>query len=162
MYLKPDTTLLVNDKPLFLPDFAERYTANIAVAVLIDRMGRHIEERFAERYYHEMTVALNVRADLKSTKLNDLTRSIVFDNSFPIGKMIDKELFKASCVDDKFTIEQLVVPIDKAIARASSYVTLRTGDIVAIDFMALPFLLEREQIFTAMVAEQQVLKTKFK
>ena len=54
LFMKPDTALLKDGKPFFLPDFSEEvhYEAELVIRIYL---GKNIAERFA-RYYSEVTI----------------------------------------------------------------------------------------------------------
>ena len=56
LFMKPDTALLKGGKPFFLPDFSEEMHYETELVVKISRLGKNIAERFADRYYEEVTV----------------------------------------------------------------------------------------------------------
>lgn len=141
LYLKPDSALLVGGKPFFLPPFGEQVVAHWCLVGRINRLGRNIEEKFAHRYYDAYTWGLNIQVldELqKGYKGDAWTRATAFDNSLVVGEMVPvtEPLLKANWV---CTLEQ-------AIAQSSRYITLRMGDLVAVDSVEPPFLLEREQV----------------
>lgn len=51
LFMKPDSALLKNNKPFFLPDFSEEIHYETELIVKIDRLGKNISEKFASRYY---------------------------------------------------------------------------------------------------------------
>ena len=52
-YLKPDTAVLRHGRTFYIPERCSRLAGAMALVVRIDRIGRHITQRFAHRYYHE-------------------------------------------------------------------------------------------------------------
>lgn len=62
VFLMADSSLLKDGKPLFLPDFAEKFIARPVFIVRINRLGKNIAKRFASRYYDAVTVGLCVEA----------------------------------------------------------------------------------------------------
>lgn len=61
-YLKPDTALLRNNDPFYLPDFTHEVHAACEVAVRINRLARCVEERFAHRLYAEVGLGISFTA----------------------------------------------------------------------------------------------------
>jgi len=53
-FLKVDTALLTKNKPFYLPSFSTDIHYELELVVKINRVGKHIEERFANRYYDEV------------------------------------------------------------------------------------------------------------
>lgn len=165
LYLKPDTALLVNRKPFFLPHFTEEVTARPCIAARISRMGRCIEARFAERYYTETAPAINFQAlaVLQQGDIDSITRALAFDNSFAVG------IFSASAAETEWQYNHTAVTtngwvecMNEAVAQVSRYITLRTGDMVAVDLRCEPLALKREDVISAVVAGEEVLYCKIK
>ena len=67
MFLKPDSSLLKNNKPFFLPDFSENIHYEVEVVIKISRLGKGISAKFAHRYYDEVTLGIDITArDIQS------------------------------------------------------------------------------------------------
>jgi 2-keto-4-pentenoate hydratase/2-oxohepta-3-ene-1,7-dioic acid hydratase in catechol pathway len=62
VFMKPDTALLKDGNPFFLPDFSEQIDYETEIVVRINRLGKNIAERFAHRYYDEVTVGVDFTA----------------------------------------------------------------------------------------------------
>lgn len=61
-FLKPDTALLRNNDPFYIPRFSQEVHYECELVVRIDRVGKCIEERFAHRYYHEVGLGIDFTA----------------------------------------------------------------------------------------------------
>ncbi len=145
LFQKPDTALLHNDKnEFYIPDFSSDIHYEAEVVVKINKMGKNIAERFAHRYYDEITIGLDFTArDLQSKlKAKGLPWEIskAFDNSAAVGTFINKENVDLSAcnfslqINDQ-TVQQgntsdMIHSIDQIIAYASRYFTLKTGDLI--------------------------------
>lgn len=146
LFLKPDSALLLNNKPFFIPDFTENVHHEIEVAVKISRLGKNIPERFSYRYYDELTVgvdftARDLQAELKKKGLPwEISKG--FDNSAVVGKFVPKDSFgkpvdklcfelkKNDNVIQKGCTSEMIHSIDRVIAHASCFFTLKIGDII--------------------------------
>ena len=51
IFLKPDTALLRNNEPFFVPDFANEFHYETELVIKINRLGKNIAPQFANRYY---------------------------------------------------------------------------------------------------------------
>ncbi|MCQ2370361.1 MAG: fumarylacetoacetate hydrolase family protein, partial [Paludibacteraceae bacterium] len=47
IFLKPETSLHKDNKPVYIPDFTERLECEVEVIVRINRLGKGIAEKFA-------------------------------------------------------------------------------------------------------------------
>ncbi|MGD2036118.1 MAG: fumarylacetoacetate hydrolase family protein, partial [Bacteroidales bacterium] len=91
-FMKPDSALLLNNKPFFLPDFSDEIHYELEIVLKISRLGKHIESRFAHRYYNEITVGIDFTArDLQrkcKQEGNPWEMAKAFDGSAVLGKFI--------------------------------------------------------------------------
>lgn len=62
IFMKPDTALLQNGNPFFYPDFSDRIEYETEIVVKINRLGKNIAEKYAHRYYNEITVGIDFTA----------------------------------------------------------------------------------------------------
>lgn len=146
IFIKPDSALLKDNKPFFIPDFSNDIHHEIEIVIRINRLGKNIAERFAHRYYDELTVGIDFTArDLQSElKLKGLPWELSkgFDNSAVIGEFVSKEDL-SGCMDNlKFELlknsnqvqignsSDMIHSVDKIIAYVSRFFTLKIGDII--------------------------------
>lgn len=91
-FMKPDTALLRNNQPFFMPDFSQELHHEVEVVLRICRLGRHIEPRFAHRYYDAITVGIDFTArDLQRQCAQQglpWEKAKAFDGSAPIGDFV--------------------------------------------------------------------------
>lgn len=145
IFMKPDTALLKDGKPFFLPDFSDEIHYETELVVKINRLGKNIGERFACRYYDQITVGIDFTArDLqRKQKELGLPWEIAkgFDNSAAIGKFISKnEVSDIRGIDFRLEIndqtvqqgntEDMIYSVDKIIAYISRFFTLKIGDLI--------------------------------
>ena len=95
IFMKSDSSLLKDGKPFFIPDFSSEIHYETEIVVKIDRLGKNIAERFAHRYYNEVTVGIDFTArDLqRELRAKGLPWEIskAFDNSAVIGAFVPLE-----------------------------------------------------------------------
>jgi len=145
IFMKPDSALLKDGKPFFIPDFSEQVDYETELVVRINRLGKNIAERFAHRYYDAVTVGIDFTArDLQRKyraegKPWELCKG--FDNSAAIGDWIPVERFKDIQqlnfhldIDGK-TVQRgyagdMLFKIDQIIAYVSRFCTLKIGDLL--------------------------------
>ena len=63
LYVRPETALTRSDWPFFVPDWSERIVARPQLVVKVCRLGKSIPERFAHRYYDEVTLGVSFVAE---------------------------------------------------------------------------------------------------
>ncbi len=144
-FLKPDTALLIENKPFYLPDFSKDIHYEVEVVIKINKVGKSIAEKFAHKYYEELTVGIDFTArDIQKTlKTKGLPweKAKGFDHSAPIGKFISKKNLpemnalnfhlnlNEKKVQEGFT-KDVVFSFDKIISFVSQFITLRVGDLI--------------------------------
>lgn len=147
LFLKPDTAILHNDeKHFYIPDFSSNIHYEAELVVKISKMGKNIAERFAHRYYNEITLgvdftARDIQSELKSKGL-PWEISKAFDNSAAVGIFVSKDKFGKEINNLNFKLEidgkvvqaantsQMIHSVDKIIAYVSQFFTLKTGDLI--------------------------------
>lgn len=145
IFLKPDTALLSNNQDFYLPDFSTDIHYETEVVVKINKPGKHIDEKFAHRYYDSVSVGIDftardLQAMLKSKGL-PWERAKAFDGSAVIGSFLPladvgniADLnFSMSLNGQKVqsaNTSEMVFSVDKVIAFVSRFITLKTGDLI--------------------------------
>lgn len=72
LFLKPETALSRSDWPFFVPDWSDDIEYETELVVRINRLGKSIPERFAHRYYDEMTLGIDFTARDVQRQLKNL------------------------------------------------------------------------------------------
>ncbi|MGB2398716.1 MAG: fumarylacetoacetate hydrolase family protein, partial [Flavobacteriaceae bacterium] len=62
IFLKPDTALLLKGQPFFIPAFSNEIHHEVEVLVKINRIGKHIQSKFAHKYYDEIGLGIDFTA----------------------------------------------------------------------------------------------------
>lgn len=145
VFLKPDTALLLKGQPFFIPDFSTAVHHEVEVLVRIDRIGKHIQPKFAHKYYQQIGLGIDftardVQSSLKAKGL-PWEKAKAFDGSAVVGKWIDKnqlppndalpfELEKNGMLVQSGNTALMLWKIDELIAYVSTFFTLKIGDIL--------------------------------
>ncbi len=144
IFMKPDTSLLRENKPFFLPGFSEQIEYEVELVVKINRIGRNIQEKFAHRYYDEIALGVDFTARDLQSKLRSKGQpweiSKAFDGSAVISEFV--QLGDRNIQDLTFSLEQngevrqctntksMIFSVDKIIEYVSKYFTLKIGDLI--------------------------------
>lgn len=145
VFTKADSSLLTGGKPFFIPDYTQRCEYETELVVRINHLGRSIPERFAHRYYDEVSVGIDFTArdlqqQLRSAGLPwDLCKG--FDGSAVVGTWVPlKEVGDVQDLHFYLKINgqrvqcgytgDMLHGVDKLISFISRYFTLKTGDII--------------------------------
>ena len=146
IFMKPDSSLLRNRRPFFLPDFSERIEYETELVVRISRLGKSIEAKFADRYWDAVTLGIDFTArDLQQEyRAKGLPWELCkgFDSSAVVGDWIEKENLVKDLQELNFrldidgkTVQQgytgdMIFSVGKIIEYVSSFCTLKTGDLI--------------------------------
>lgn len=144
-FLKPDTALFKDNNPFYIPDFTSEMHYECELVVRINKVGKNIQEKFAQKYYNEIGLGLDFTArDLQQNcKEKGLPWEIAkgFDNSALISnKFIKIDHDKINDLNFKLDLNgqtvqegnpnQMIFTIDQIIAYISQFITLKTGDLI--------------------------------
>lgn len=143
--LKPDSALLKDSKPFFIPDFCEQVDYETEMVVRICRLGKNISERFAHRYYDAVTVGIDFtardlqrkfRAEGKPWELcKGFDSSAAIGDWVPVEKLGDIQKVNFHLNIDGKTVQQgntadMLFSVDQIIAYVSRFCTLKIGDLL--------------------------------
>jgi 2-keto-4-pentenoate hydratase/2-oxohepta-3-ene-1,7-dioic acid hydratase in catechol pathway len=144
IFIKPDTAVLRNNAPFFIPEFTQDVHHEIEVVVKINKNGKSIPVQFAADYYDEITVGIDFTARDLQSKLKEKglpwEKAKGFDHSAVIGKFIPKNgidiknlnfhLTKNGEAVQKGNTQMMMHSVDEVIAHVSQYFMLKTGDLI--------------------------------
>ena len=145
IFLKPDTSILLKKQPFFIPDFSNDLHYEVELLVKINKLGKHIDVKFAHKYYDEISVGIDFTArDLQNRLKNKglpWEKAKAFDGSAVIGKWVNKsdyqdvenlnfELRKNDQTVQRGLTKLMLYSVDELIAYVSKYFTLKIGDII--------------------------------
>lgn len=145
IFMKPDTAILKDNKPFYLPEFSQDVHHEIEIVLKVSKEGKHINEKFASGYYEEVALGVDFTArDIQQQhKEKGLPWELAkaFDNSAPISNFIPKSNFKDIYqLNFKLDIngqtrqqgntQDLLFSFEQIIAFVSRYITLKKGDLI--------------------------------
>lgn len=143
-FMKPDTALLKDGNDFYLPDFSDDIHYECELVVKINKVGKNIQEKFAHKYYDQVSLGLDFTArDLQSKckeKSHPWEIAKAFDNSAAIStqfvsikelpEQIAFELTKNGETVQQGTTADMIFSIDQLIAHVSRFITLKVGDLI--------------------------------
>jgi acylpyruvate hydrolase len=147
VFLKPATALLKDNKPFYYPEWSSEIHYETEVVLKVCKQGKYIDERFAKKYFDEVTVGIDFTArDLQNQqKTKGLPWEIAkaFDNSAVIGSIrslatlgnwptngINFSMNLNGEERQKGNTNEMLFSFEKIIAYASQFFTLQTGDLI--------------------------------
>lgn len=145
LFLKPDTAIGKEGWPFFVPEFSKQVEYETELVVRISRLGRYIPQRFAHRYYNEVTIGIDFTArDLQQDlRANGLPWEISkgFDGSAVVGRFVKLEEL-GPIQDLHFDMRlngeirqightaDMLHTVDEIISYASQFFMLKIGDLI--------------------------------
>lgn len=146
IFLKPDSAILKDGKPFFLPDFSEEIHYETELVVRICRLGKNIAPRFAHRYYDAVTVGIDFTARDLQRRFRETGNPWElckgFDNSAAIGTFVPLQQVGSNVQNLDFSLQidgktvqqantsEMLFEVDDLIAYVSRFMTLKIGDLL--------------------------------
>ena len=177
VFLKPDTSILLKKQPFFIPDFSDEIHHEVEILVKINKIGKHIDRKFAHTYYDEIGLGIDFTArDLqKQLKEKGLPweKAKSFDGAAVVGNFLLKKTLTS--IDDlDFSLENngeivqkgntalMLWKIDELIAYVSKYFTLKIGDIIFTGTPSGVAKVKPNDTLTGYIEETEVFSIKIK
>ncbi len=145
IFLKPETSLILNNQPFYFPDFSENIHYEAEIIVKINRNGKYIDKRFAHKYYDSVGIGIDFTArDLQDVAKQkglpwDLAKG--FNGSAPVSsfqplgnyndiKNINFSLTVNGETRQQGNTSQMLFDVDEIISYVSKFILLKKGDII--------------------------------
>ena len=145
IFMKPDSSILANKNPFVIPAFSNDIHHEVEILVKICKVGKHIDAKFAHKYYEEIGLGIDFTARDVQTKLKEKglpwEKAKAFDGSAVIGEFLPKTQFSSlenltfELTNNGQTVQKgcsshMLWAIDELIAYVSQFFTLKIGDII--------------------------------
>jgi len=145
IFMKPDTALLLKNRPFYLPNFDSQIHHEIELVVRINHLGKNISARFAPRYYSEIGLGVDFTArdlqDRLKQKGLPWEKAKAFDASAPLSEeFIPTSELDLSNIDFRLEVNGevrqrgnsalMLYPINELIEHISKFFTLKIGDLI--------------------------------
>ena len=146
VFLKPDSSIIAKNQNFIIPSFSSEIHHEVELVVKINKVGKHIDESFSNKYYNEIGLGIDftardVQNNLKQ-KGHPWEKSKAFDNSCLVGDFIVKdELENQSNIEFSLKKNNL---IDKIISepvggahrdRDKTFLNVRNAILNSYDFL---------------------------
>jgi len=175
IFIKPATAVTRIQKPFYYPDFTKELHYEGEVVLKINKHGKHIEERFAHKYFNSFTLGLDFTArDIQNEckkKGHPWEIAKSFDGSAAIGDFVS---FKDFELPINFTIKKnkeivqtgstqdMIFSFSKIISYISSIFTLQRGDLIFTGTPAGVGELNIGDVIEGFIGDQRLLYCKIK
>lgn len=146
LFLKPDTAQLLDNYPLFYPDFTKDLHYEAEILLKICKNGKHIAPKFAPDYYKEVSIGIDFTArDIQrecKEKGHPWEIAKAWNHSAAIGQFIPLEkaqntdgIISFSLTKNGTTVQRgvtsdMLTNFNDLIAYISKYFMLLRGDII--------------------------------
>ncbi|WP_299014193.1 fumarylacetoacetate hydrolase family protein [uncultured Polaribacter sp.] len=144
VFLKPDSAILPRKNPFFIPPFSNDVHYEVEVLVKINKVGKHIDAKFAHKYYDEIGLGIDFTARDVQQKCKEKglpwEKAKAFDGSAVVGEFYAKENFNLENIKFQLYKNDILVQdgesktmlwkIDELISYVSQYFTLKKGDLI--------------------------------
>lgn len=144
-FMKPDTALLKDNAPFYYPSFSKEIHFEVELVIKISKNGKTILPQFAHKYFEQISVGIDFTArDLQQQckdkglpweKAKAFDQSAVIGSFVPLSTLKNKEEIDFSLSINNKQVQQgvssqMLFSIDQIIAYVSTFVTLKTGDLI--------------------------------
>lgn len=170
--------MLVNRKPLFVPESVHELQALPCIVLRVSRLGKCIAPRFASRYYDAVAPGVDFFAAdrLREAKVSGKpwTEAVAFENSLAIGDWQPADEGTMAHAQWQLTRSgqtnrlaewmpaDLREQTDNAIARASELLTIRQGDLIVIAANSQPWTMQNNDVIQCLCGDNETLYCKIK
>lgn len=144
VFMKPSSALLVNNKPLYYPEFTKDLHYEGEIVLKICRNGRHVQQEFAHKYYEQIAFGVDFTArDIQTqckAKGHPWEIAKGFDGSAALSPFIsidktNRTAIKFQTVLNGEIVQQgntkdMIFSFDHIIAYVSQFFKLHQGDLI--------------------------------
>jgi len=145
-FLKPDSSLLVNNKPFYYPAFTRELHYEAEIVLKIRRPGKHIAPQFARSYFEEVAFGIDLTARDLQRKCKEQgwpwEMAKGFEHSAPVSRFINLKEEELDPGNIPFRLDlngttvqegntsQMIYSVEEIISYVSGFMTLRIGDLL--------------------------------
>ncbi len=144
VFMKPDSAVFRQRDAFYIPDWSNEIHYELEVVVKLNRLGKNIESKYANKYFEEITVGIDftardVQAELKAKGL-PWEKAKAFDQSAVLGEFqkasdfdlsnLNFQLKKNGEVVQDGNTSLMIYTIPNLIEHCSQYFTLKIGDLL--------------------------------
>tara|TARA_R110002072_G_scaffold1587_1_gene13335 strand:- start:132122 stop:132733 length:612 start_codon:yes stop_codon:yes gene_type:complete len=177
LFLKPDTSIVLKKQPFFIPDFSNDVHHEVEILVKIKKIGKHIDKKFAHKYYDEIGLGIDFTArdlqqELKAKGL-PWEKAKAFDGAAVVGNFLPKSTFNSvdtinfSLKKNETVVQEgntalMLWKIDELIEYISKYFTLKIGDIIFTGTPSGVAKVTPNDTLTGFIEDKEVFSVKVK
>ncbi|MEC9208819.1 MAG: fumarylacetoacetate hydrolase family protein [Bacteroidota bacterium] len=172
-FLKPETAIQPKRHPFFIPHFSNDIHYEVELVIKINKAGKHIEEKFAHKYYSEIGLGIDftardIQQECKSKGL-PWEKAKGFDGSAQISSTFinksDLDLHDISFSLNKNgeqvqlgNSSEMIFDFDEIISYLSKFYSLKIGDLIYSGTPEGVGKIEKGDILNGFIGEKEMFK----
>jgi len=145
-FLKPDTALVIRNRPFFYPDFSNDIHYETELVLKVCKVGKSIPEKYAHEYYNKIGIGIDFTARDLQQKCKEKGLPWEIAKGFDYSAPVSPEFIPVEQISDLNNIRfsmllngnkvqdgnsgDMIFSFDKIITYVSKFMTLRTGDLI--------------------------------
>ncbi|MEP3208768.1 MAG: fumarylacetoacetate hydrolase family protein [Maribacter sp.] len=177
VFIKPDSAVLPKQQAFYIPEFSNEIHYEVEVLVRIEKVGKHIDKKFAHKYYSEIGLGIDFTARDLQTELKGKglpwEKAKGFDGAAVVGKWLNVSsfndlndlsfsLFKNGVEVQKGNTSLMLWKIDALISYVSKFFMLKKGDIIFTGTPAGVGKIEVNDYLSGVLEGQELFTVKIK
>ena len=176
-FLKPETAIQPKGHPFFIPHFSNDIHFEVELVVKINKTGKHIEEKFAHKYYSEIGLGIDFTArdiqqeckakGLPWEKAKGFDGSAQISNTFIEKSDLELDNITFSLNKNGKQVQlgnssEMIFKFDKIIAYLSKFYSLKIGDLIFTGTPEGVCKVEKGDLLNGFIGEQEMFKVLIK
>lgn len=176
-FLKPETAIQPKGHPFFIPHFSNDIHYEVELVVKINKTGKHIEEKFAHKYYSEIGLGIDFTArdiqeeckakGLPWEKAKGFDGSAQISNTFIEKSDLELDNIPFSLNKNGKQVQlgnssEMIFKFDKIIAYLSKFYSLKIGDLIFTGTPEGVGKVEKGDFLNGFIGEQEMFKVLIK
>ena len=172
-FLKPETAIQPKGHPFFIPHFSQEIHYEVELVLKINKVGKHIEEKYAHKYYSEIGLGIDFTArDIQSEckengwpweKAKGFDGSAQISNIFIDKKDLEIENISFHLEKNNKTVQignsnKMIFSFNKIISYISKFCTLKIGDLIYTGTPKGVGKVEKGDVLYGYIEQKEVLK----
>ena len=178
-FLKPDSAILPKRHAFYIPEWTDCIHYEVELIVKINRLGKAVAHKYANRYYAEVGLGIDftardIQVALKSEG-HPWEKSKAFDNSAVVSESfiaiselggdvqnLNFKLFLNDELVQSTSSSFMLHSVDELIVYVSKFMTIKTGDLIFTGTPAGVGAVVAGDVLTGLLEERQMFSVKIK
>ena len=177
VFMKPDTAILQKGEPFYFPEFSKEIHYEVEILLKICEEGKHIQEKFAHKYYDQVGIGIDFTArDLQSKAkekglpwllAKGFNGSAPLSDFYPVRRYPDLQnlnfrLEVDGVVKQQGNTSMMLFKFDYLVSYVSQFITLKRGDIIFTGTPKGVGPVQKGNVLTAFIEDEKLLEVEIK